>query len=233
MTIASTYVADEAFGNSPGLLVAQPNRGWAPYLIIPEGYYALVATNGAEQETDSGPVWPSGFTAASPFTKVSHLITKSFCVFDVPVKGCKTKDNVTVTIDCSIVFRIMGDATKGEDPQLVRKFVHEVTPAGLEQQLKDAMAEEVRTLARSLKHTDVYSLRSGIPMVAAQTANKQGGAAEEKGDDEKGGGGGVEVEARDMPEEEAQTRLGVDVTQQMEQNLNTQFMPQGVCIHDM
>ena len=45
--------------------------------------------------------------------------------------------------------------------QLVRKFVHEVTPSGLEQQLKDAMAEEVRTLARSMKHTVVYSCRSG------------------------------------------------------------------------
>jgi len=33
--------------------------------------------------------------------------------------------------------------------------VHEVTPAGLEQQLKDAMAEEIRTLARSMKHTQV------------------------------------------------------------------------------
>ena len=98
-----TTRADEAFGVAPGLLVATPQRGWAPYLIIPEGYYALVTTSGAEQESgDGSPVWPSGFTFAGPFTKVSHLITKSFCVFDVPVKGCKTKDNVTVTIDCSI-----------------------------------------------------------------------------------------------------------------------------------
>ena len=114
----------------------------------------LAMQRAAEQESSDGtPVWPSGFTTASLFTKVSHLVTKSFCVFDVPVKGCKTKDNVTVTIDCSIVFRIMGDANKDEDPSLVRKFVHEVTPAGLEQQLKDAMAEEVRSLARALKHT--------------------------------------------------------------------------------
>ena len=63
---------------------------------------------------------------------------------------------------------LAGDVGKGEDPVLVRKFVHEVTPSGLEQQLKDAMAEEVRSLARALKHTDVYSLRSGAATVAAE-----------------------------------------------------------------
>jgi hypothetical protein len=157
----------------------------------------------------------------------------------------------------------MGDVGKGEDPVLVRKFVHEVTPSGLEQQLKDAMAEEVRSLARALKHTDVYSLRSGAATVAAEpieqgrgggskgvkpgmgTAAKSlepgfedvssfgGGAAEEaKGD-------GVEMtaqaaaEARPMDEGEASTRLGVDVTQMMEKNLNEQFVPQGVMIHDI
>lgn len=33
-------------------------------------------------------------------------------VFDMPVKGCKTRDNVTVEIDVALVFRIMGDKNK-------------------------------------------------------------------------------------------------------------------------
>jgi hypothetical protein len=41
--------------------------------------------------------------------------------------------------------------------RFVRKFVHDVTPAGLEQQLKDALAQELRTLARSMVHTQVYA----------------------------------------------------------------------------
>ena len=36
-----------------------------------------------------------------------------------------------------------------------------------------------------------------------------------------------------MDEGEASTRLGVDVTQMMEKNLNEQFVPQGVMIHDI
>jgi len=55
----------------------------------------------------------------------------------------------------------MGDATLGEDPDLVRKFVHELKPRGLEQQLRDAQDEAVRALARSLMHTEIYGIRSG------------------------------------------------------------------------
>lgn len=47
-----------------------------------------------------------------PWVKVSNLVTKQNVVFDMPVKGCTTRDNVTVEIDVAIVFRIMGDNTR-------------------------------------------------------------------------------------------------------------------------
>lgn len=57
-------------------------------------------------------VWPPGLHAGPPWLKVSNLVTQQSVVFDMPVKGCKTRDNVSVTIDVAIVFRIMGDASK-------------------------------------------------------------------------------------------------------------------------
>lgn len=48
--------------------------------------------------------------------KVSNLVTKQNVVFDLPVKGCTTKDNVTVEIDVAIVFRIMGDKERVRKP---------------------------------------------------------------------------------------------------------------------
>ena len=33
------------------------------------------------------------------FLRVSHMVTKQSIVFDTPVSGCKTQDNVTVHID--------------------------------------------------------------------------------------------------------------------------------------
>ena len=57
-------------------------------------------------------------------------------------------------IDLSVVFRIMGESKKGEDPELVRDFVYRVTPKGLETQLRDAGEEAVRSLGRSILHTE-------------------------------------------------------------------------------
>lgn len=58
-------------------------------------------------------VWPAGFHMGMPWRlRVSNLVTKQNVVFDLPVKGCTTKDNVTVEIDVAIVFRIMGDKTR-------------------------------------------------------------------------------------------------------------------------
>lgn len=54
-------------------------------------------------------VWPAGLHYGFPWLAVSNLVTMQSVVFDMPVKGCKTRDNVTVQIDVAIVFRIMGD----------------------------------------------------------------------------------------------------------------------------
>lgn len=157
--IGFPVTATKAFGDQPNMIVATPARGMLPYIMIPEGYYALVTTNGAEIENSEtqSKVWPSGFYMCAPWTKISHLVTKGYILFDTPCKGCKTKDNVTVQIDVNTTFRIMGDASLGENPNLVAKFVHEVTPRGLQQQLRDAIDEAVRMLARSMKHQEVSS----------------------------------------------------------------------------
>jgi len=216
--------APSVFGakGSGGLLVVRPgNNPLVPWCSVPEGFYALVTSSGAELlcGEEKSPVWPSGWFLSGPFTKISHLVTKQTVIFDAPVKGCKTADNVTVQIDVSVAFRIMGDENKGEDPKLVKIFVHQVTPAGLESQLKDALAEEIRTLARSLKHTQVYACRtgntSGVPAVEPAAGRRTENDAES--DDEDGS----------APDR------GVDVTLEMKKRLNNQFERQGVQISDV
>lgn len=72
------------------------------------------------------------------------VVTKQYIVFETPVKDCKTADDVTVGIDMCLILRIMGDESKGEDPGLVRRFVYELGPNGLEIQLRAAQDEAVR-----------------------------------------------------------------------------------------
>ena len=58
-------------------------------------------------------MWPPGFYFGMPWTKVQNLVSKQSVVFNMPVKGCKTQDNVTVQINLAIVFRIRGDERWG------------------------------------------------------------------------------------------------------------------------
>ncbi|ETI34101.1 hypothetical protein F441_19129 [Phytophthora nicotianae CJ01A1] len=149
------------------VVIINPGRSPVkPYIRVPEGTYALVQHQGRDvdyvkSDGSRTPVWPPGMHFASVFTKVAHLVTKQYIVFDTPVKGCKTADDVTVGIDMCLILRIMGDESKGEDPELVRRFVYELGPNGLEVQLRAAQDEAVRALARSVEHTEVYQLRDG------------------------------------------------------------------------
>ncbi|RHY98669.1 hypothetical protein DYB37_000977 [Aphanomyces astaci] len=163
--------ANKMFGeckDGSTVVILQPGRSPVmPYIRIPDGMYAIVQHHGKDVDYvdpvtgSTSPIWPAGFHRASVFTKVAYLVTKQYVVFDTPVKGCKTADDVTVQIDMCLVFRITGDASKGEDPNLVKRFVYELGPQGLETQLRDAQEEAVRALARSVQHTEVYSLRDG------------------------------------------------------------------------
>ena len=168
-TCSSVSEANCLFSSRKGLLVLQPNRtcsiGFS--FSIPSGCYALVTRHGADLDyLDENNVqtstWPAGLHFPyPPWISVSYLVTKQSTILDLPVKACKTKDNVTVNFDTALTFRVMGDTTLGEDSHLVRKFVYELKPEGLEQQLRDAQEEAIRALARTLNHTDVYGMKSG------------------------------------------------------------------------
>lgn len=223
--------ATKLFGTDKGLLVCRPGRYLRPWFSVPDGCYALVTKFGKDLDyADNNPVWPPGFYWGSPFVKVANVVTKQSVVFNMPVKGCKTQDNVTVQINLAICFRIMGDSRKDEDPNLVRNFVYKVTARGLEQQLVDACEEATRSVARTLMHTEVYGLRTDK---SGKTAKVLKGAPEETDDDLEG-----DAELRKDKKQEAEAAAaamskGRDVADDMRRTLNDQFQPQGIQITDV
>lgn len=231
--IPSVSAASELFGRCKGLLVVRPGRAIRPWFAVPEGSYALVTRFGKDHDHPSGsPVWPPGFYFGGPWVKVQNLVSKQSVVFNMPVKGCKTQDNVTVQINLAVVFRIRGDEARGEDPHLVRNFVYKVTPRGLEQQLMDACEESTRSIARSLQHTEVYGLRNDVSGKAAAVlkgADDPGAGVEDEG----------EAELRHVPgpsdDQAAMAAMekGRNVASDMRRQLNDQFDPQGVEITDV
>ena len=111
----------ELFGVSKGVIVCAPGRPLRPWFTVPDGCYALVTRFGKDEDYAEGqPIWPAGFHFGPPWLKVEFLVTKQSVVFNMPVKGCKTADNVTVQINLAVVFRVMADEAKGENPENAR-----------------------------------------------------------------------------------------------------------------
>jgi regulator of protease activity HflC (stomatin/prohibitin superfamily) len=238
---SSVDKANRVFGacyNGNTVIMINPRASmFRPYIRVPEGMYALVQNQGRDMDCTkddvTSPVWPAGFHWAGPWTKVSHLVTKQFIVFETPVKGCKTADDVTVRIDMCLIFRIMGDTSKGEDPNLVRRFVYELGPNGLEVQLRAAQDEAVRTLARSVQHTEVYKLRDGTMQGSFNTGKlsmlkrEEATATEVKKLNEATG----EPPNPDAPQPPAPGQTTpYYVTEDIKKNLNAQFNTYGVQI---
>mmetsp|Transcript_52651 Transcript_52651/g.87479 ORF Transcript_52651/g.87479 Transcript_52651/m.87479 type:complete len:496 (-) Transcript_52651:277-1764(-) len=233
--VSSVAQSNELFGSEKGLLVIRPGRSIRPWFTIPEGGYALVTRFGQDLPyEDDRPVWPAGFYWGMPWMKVQNFVTRQSVVLDMPIKGCKTHDNVTVEINLSIVFRLMGDEAKGEDPLLVRKFVYTVTPRGLEQQLRDACEEATRSVARSLQFNEVYGLRTDRSGKQTKILKGEGDSAAppeeiEEGDKE------LRAVAGPSDDDQAASALmkGKNVADDMRRNLNDQFKPQGVEVSDV
>ncbi|KAL7517890.1 hypothetical protein ACHAWX_002765, partial [Stephanocyclus meneghinianus] len=252
--IRSAGEANVVFGSDTSVMVARirnPRCCRFPvfWFTVPDGFYALVTRHGAHEPYIDGngrkfPVWPSGLHVGPPWLKVSHLVTKQSMMFNTEIKGCNTKDNVTVLIDVSIVLRVMGDNPEerpGDDPQNVYKFVHEVTPIGLQAQLKDAQAEAVRTLARSVYHTEVFGLRNvshseleGVQEKLFSTEALERGllTGEETTEQEQKDTEG-EHDYYDSLEANFNVEAGASVTEAMRVRLNRQFNKQGIEILDV
>lgn len=77
---------------------------------------------------------------------MTHLVTKQSVVYNFNVKQCLTRDNVPVSIRATAVLRVCGEEARGEDPALVRKFVHEMGVQGLEAQLVNAVVRKYSRL---------------------------------------------------------------------------------------
>jgi len=233
--VRSVSEVNKLFGEDKGLLEIRPGRPTRPYFTIPEGGFALVTRFGQDLDHDSGsPVWPAGFYWGAPWVKVYAIVTRQSVVLNMPIKGCKTQDNVTVEINLAIVFRLMGDETKGEDPMLVRKFVYNVTPRGLEQQLRDACEEATRSVARSMLHTEVYGLRTDRSGKRMDVLQGEGDSAAPPEEIEEGDESLRQVAGPADHERATQAmQKGKNVAEAMRRTLNEQFQPQGVEISDV
>ena len=118
------------------------------HLIIPKGFVGLVNRHGRYVG-----VWKAGFHVAAPWVSISHLIPHQYTVYDTPVKECPTQDNVMVTIDVALIFRVMV-----EDEKALYNFAYRLGPDKLDKMLKAFQEEAMRGMVRKRKYNEVYDL---------------------------------------------------------------------------
>eukprot|EP01083_Nonionella_stella_P103245 294709_1 len=117
-------------------------------IVIPKGFVALVNRHGRYVGQ-----WGAGFKWAPPWVTVSHLVPTQFIVYDTPVKECPTQDNVMVTIDVTLVLRILVEEEKS-----CYNFCYKLGPRGLDEMLKAFQEESIRGMARKRKYNEIYDL---------------------------------------------------------------------------
>eukprot|EP00941_MAST-03F_sp_MAST-3F-sp1_P000317 g317.t1 len=187
-------------------IVFIPKRScWHPFILVPSGAYVLVQSGGRDVDfIDAGSVkrsiWPPGLHWASPFPcnqlRISHIVPKQTFLFYSTINRVLTKDNVSVRISASVSLRVMGDSEQGEDDELVRRFVHTLGPSELTLQLKDALEENIRFLARRVLHKNVYQLCS---------------LSKQRKDDYDNSGGDAIVDDKEISSNRIQRRSTIDL----------------------
>lgn len=130
-------------------VVFQPIRSACSfYIIIPKGFVALVNKHGRYVGQ-----WGAGVYFAPPWMSISHLVPTQYIIYDTPVKECPTQDNVMVTIDVTLVARILTDKEEA-----VYNFCYQLGPRGLDDMLKAFQEEAIRGMARKRKYNEIYDL---------------------------------------------------------------------------
>lgn len=149
-TIRNMAKAQDMFGakNSDGTLplVLIPKRPLLQFWVtIPDSVHVIMQKWGQNM-----PKPKPGLQLIAPWTRVAYIVSNQGNAYNAPVKNCPTKDNVMVTVDLTVVFRI-------QDPE---RFVYDLGALQFDGLLQAATEESIRGLVRSTTHDRVYELRS-------------------------------------------------------------------------
>jgi regulator of protease activity HflC (stomatin/prohibitin superfamily) len=87
----------------------------------------------------------------TPFTEAKYLVSRQDFVYESPNNRVITRDNVNVSISISILLKI------NDESDYVQQLVTNVSQ--INETIDANIMERVRTMARSIKAREAYSLR--------------------------------------------------------------------------
>jgi len=119
------------------------------WVSIPSGFTAIVSKWGQDVPGDEDDqTWSPGFHCFWPWYRVNRLVSKQLIIFEAPVRDCKTKDNITITIDVLIVFEVV-QATD---------FIYGIGPEKLDDLLRASQEEVLRQIVNETDVEHIFDL---------------------------------------------------------------------------
>lgn len=148
--IGSESQADQAFQPSgseiPVVLAVAPRSVFSFMVNVPSSCHVLWSINGSNQEI----VPKGGSCTVKPFNyRISHLVTKQSVTYDCPVATCPTSDNVMVTVDAVLNFKINNAAD----------FVFNIGAVRANELLTGTLEEGIRLMVRRRPVSEVKAMR--------------------------------------------------------------------------
>lgn len=128
-------------------LILTPAPSIKPYAAVPEGFFAVLTTNGRWTS-----LVPAGLQYVGCLSRIEFLVPKQHITFDTPSKTVITADNVEIEIDVTLIFHIM------DDPKSIQSFIYNLGPEQLDKQLRAFQDEAIRTMARKTRVDQAYDL---------------------------------------------------------------------------
>jgi len=164
-TLASIQIND--IRDAHGIIGERPDTKFTPVVLepqrshggpcgpccwtsIPAGFGAIVRRFGATVEgTEDDGTWSAGCHCFNPMNTVDFLVTKQLVIFDTPVKECKNKDSINISLDVMLVFWI-------EQAEI---FTNTLGPERLDDMLRSSQDEVIRQLAHATPTDAVNDMR--------------------------------------------------------------------------
>jgi len=141
----STFSAKRSDGSLPLVLIPPPRSMWIPTAIkVPSGCHCLLQKWGKHFGYAS-----PGVKIYAPFWRVAYCVTQQSCTYAAPVNLVPTSDNVMVSVDLMVIFRI-------SDPV---HFVYNLGTEVFDTAMSGMLEEGVRHLVRSQDSASVWKLR--------------------------------------------------------------------------
>lgn len=154
----SVLSTKSAKGEIPLVLIPSKRWSWSLWMQVPEGCACLVQKFGKDigEQAAGLHILPSWF-------RIAYIISTQYVSYDAPVLTCPTKDDVRVSVDVVLVFRI----------ERAKDFIYRLGARNFDEFLSGTVDEAIRQLVRGVDVGSAFGLRGSRSEHMLQLLNEK------------------------------------------------------------